>query len=613
MKTMTITKDGVTYYVNEDNICVDIDVDQSVKSFVFYNFNELDKFNGFGYRDTYYDLKNVFKSFPNIKEITINNMISHINISNFMFPNVRKVNSLSYFFKSDTMLINNIGTLINSFCLNENEEIDMTAVRKIQEYAFEGCRSVIYVDDGILSKKPAISFSANSFKGSMIELQPLNDNHMRFFDGIAINAETNSDIVIIPDDTENVTGIVLTDDSLKNKTVIVNRSETLDYFNSIIPIKKLVLKADISTDSIYLLSNLNVSDSIELDKHNPYCKVKDNLLYSKNEEILYSALSNAKGDIIIPNGTKYISSYAFYGNDKIISITMPDSVRLMSESAFQRCSNLKYVRLSSNIKAIPDQCFNENKKLERVDCDGKINLIGKKAFCSCMSLKSIFSLEYCAKIDYRAFSCCFNLDTVKLANNTTLSHESLTCIQNIYIDSKNMLKDVLDAVLFEENDMMNTYNIESKKRGLGIVNIFLNDEQICIPRYMRPCDKSLLMENANILFEDKSFAFYRLFKNIDYTDLKQDLMFYAYKSTKLDSFGDYIKRTSKSIALRYIYENKEDLLLDLLSYNFLSEKALNEILKTISDNGLDDKLSIAKAYILEDINNKNTSKSSFRL
>lgn len=97
---MTITKNGVTYYVNEDNICVDIDVDQSVKNFVFYNFNELDKFNDFGYRDTYYDLKNIFKSFPNIKEITINNMISHINISNFMFPNVRKVNSLSYFFKS---------------------------------------------------------------------------------------------------------------------------------------------------------------------------------------------------------------------------------------------------------------------------------------------------------------------------------------------------------------------------------------------------------------------------------------------------------------------------------------------------------------------------------
>ncbi len=176
-----------------------------------------------------------------------------------------------------------------------------------------------------------------------------------------------------------------------------------------------------------------------------------------------------------------------------------------------------------------------------------------------------------------------------------------------------MLKHVLDVVLFEENDMMNTYNIESKKRGLGIVNISLNDEQICIPRYMRPCDKSLLMENANILFEDKSFAFYRLFKNIDYTDLKQDLMFYAYKSTKLDSFGNYIKRTSKSIALRYISEKREDALLDLFSCDLLSNKALNEILEHISDGGLDDELNIAKAYILEKINQKNASKSSFRL
>lgn len=73
--------------------CNDIDINPGIETVIFGEFN------------AFYLMSDDQKSFPDVKEIHINSNVSSINISNCMFPNVRKITSDSPYFLSDSMLI----------------------------------------------------------------------------------------------------------------------------------------------------------------------------------------------------------------------------------------------------------------------------------------------------------------------------------------------------------------------------------------------------------------------------------------------------------------------------------------------------------------------------
>lgn len=76
-----IKENGITFYMESSSskVCIDIDVDERLETFEFIKSDKVRE----------YKLKNLKKSFPNIKKLVISSRI-YIYISNTLFPNVRE-------------------------------------------------------------------------------------------------------------------------------------------------------------------------------------------------------------------------------------------------------------------------------------------------------------------------------------------------------------------------------------------------------------------------------------------------------------------------------------------------------------------------------------------
>ncbi len=144
-------QDGVAlYYVQNDdgtNKYIDIDVEDDVKSVSFIGIPSIN-----GLEIASVELFDIKKVFPSVKSILIGKDIENININNKMFPNVRCVNSNNDKYKSGNMLVKIMRfdangrcykkpeyRLLNSFCLLENEVLDVTEIDVLEQYAICGC------------------------------------------------------------------------------------------------------------------------------------------------------------------------------------------------------------------------------------------------------------------------------------------------------------------------------------------------------------------------------------------------------------------------------------------------------------------------------------------
>ena len=139
---------------------------------------------------------------------------------------------------------------------------------------------------------------------------------------------------------------------------------------------------------------------------------------------LCKANETLSGDIIIPStfeydGKKYkitkIDFRAFYGNDNITSVEIPDTVKTISREAFNNCTKLEKVTIGANVQTIGHWAFGKCTKLKTVKFPEKLDSIGMSAFAYCSSLKKV---HINAKtVGEYAFEDCSKLATVTFGDN----------------------------------------------------------------------------------------------------------------------------------------------------------------------------------------------------
>ena len=66
------------------------------------------------------------------------------------------------------------------------------------------------------------------------------------------------------------------------------------------------------------------------------------MTYTDGEEVLLLGYLGSEKDIVIPEGVTRIAKYAF-NEDDIVSVTLPESLTEIGDSAFSGCYNLKEV------------------------------------------------------------------------------------------------------------------------------------------------------------------------------------------------------------------------------------------------------------------------------
>ena len=133
--------------------------------------------------------------------------------------------------------------------------------------------------------------------------------------------------------------------------------------------------------SIYDMPKLKVI----IDKKNPYIKMKNGAVYSKNGKEMY-CLINSKKKYKIANGTKSVE----VGPNKILeTVILPSSVENLSDFAFSDCKKIKSVKFNKKLKVIEDFAFQKCQSLNNIVLPKKIDKIGLFAFKDCINLSKV--------------------------------------------------------------------------------------------------------------------------------------------------------------------------------------------------------------------------------
>lgn len=135
---------------------------------------------------------------------------------------------------------------------------------------------------------------------------------------------------------------------------------------------------------------------------------------SKVFDAIRNGLSGAKdGSVNLTlNGAKKIPSNAFRGCTALGSITLGDSVKVISDRTFLNCTSLTSVTIPEGVTSIDIQTFYNCSSLETVTIPKGVTGIGQEAFYKCSSLKSVTIPSTVTEMDKDAFGNCKALESV---------------------------------------------------------------------------------------------------------------------------------------------------------------------------------------------------------
>lgn len=107
------------------------------------------------------------------------------------------------------------------------------------------------------------------------------------------------------------------------------------------------------------------------------------------EESAFSGC-NSLVDIIIPTDITWIGDSAFLNCNKLENITIPNNVTVLGSAAFQGCTNLTTAIISNNITKIGGTTFYGCSNLTQIVIPQDVTSIGSSAFSNCNKLTEIY-------------------------------------------------------------------------------------------------------------------------------------------------------------------------------------------------------------------------------
>lgn len=583
-------------YLDDDFICVDIDIRNGIEKFVF-----LDIANG-------YSLMHIDKTFPDVKELEVRPDVNDINIRNKLFPNIQKVVSESIFFTNNTNLLiySDCGydsILQNTFHKKSDEPIDMRYVDTIGNYAFDGCESTNLVN----LNTSTINIKKHSFSCSAFEKLPY-DNGIICYENILLFIDEKAEHIEIPN---NITRIMEWTDFF-DKNVIVDDFDKANMF-SVAKNRKcrtLTIKnatscyfdLKVCKDFSFFTELRYNADKVNILNMNDDLKVVDDILYADNGKILISLLNQKEVDICIPESVQRIYSRAFYKSN-IKSVYIPDSVKEIDGQAFANCSKLSFVDIGNGVDSLDAAgVFSYCTSLKNIKIPDCVKSIGVAAFRG-SNLKKIKLPKDIRYIGASAFNGCHIKNITLPCSLRCLGQLSLVDVEDITIQG-----DIPEGFLSAINQGYITDN------HIDFVTVHINDIEFTIPSSIsyNKIDKAyniikkIEKKHKNELTEEEFEDLYSLYRL--YSGYKEEV----YIKLMIDAYNKGSKRAEEHLTYKYrkicktLIKNKdENGLIEFLQL-FLPVK--RRVLLNIKDIIYETDMTIAKAYILDMLGTKRNNK-----
>lgn len=130
---------------------------------------------------------------------------------------------------------------------------------------------------------------------------------------------------------------------------------------------------------------------------------------------------NIEGDIVLPSEIDgipvgCIGPSAFYNNEKITSVIIPDTVKEIKNNAFAHCYSLKTVTLPKDLNRIRYSLFTHCDSLASISIPQNCTDIESYAFEFCEELKTVIFNEKLINIGHSAFFHCA-VENIKFPNS----------------------------------------------------------------------------------------------------------------------------------------------------------------------------------------------------
>ena len=120
----------------------------------------------------------------------------------------------------------------------------------------------------------------------------------------------------------------------------------------------------------------------------------------------------------IPSSVNSISNYAFYGCSKLTRVGIPNGVTYIGINAFYNCSALESVLIPSSVTTIDNTAFCQTGLLS-IEIPDSVKLLGGTVFSSCTKLKSATIGNGIKEIGTAAFQSCTSLKSVIIGQAVT--------------------------------------------------------------------------------------------------------------------------------------------------------------------------------------------------
>ena len=172
---------------------------------------------------------------------------------------------------------------------------------------------------------------------------------------------------------------------------------------------------EIGNIAFYHVNNVSYTNNMEATGSPWGAKIANgyvdgSIVYNdSSESAIYGCSSTTIGDIIISDTVKSIEASAFYGCDKITSVTLSNSVTNIGSFAFYCCTALKNVMFGNQLISIGNHAFFACDSITEITIPNSVKSIGLNTFNLCTGLINITISDGVKEIGNNAFGYVNNI------------------------------------------------------------------------------------------------------------------------------------------------------------------------------------------------------------
>ncbi len=322
------------------------------------------------------------------------------------------------------------------------------------------------VKDGTFIYTTNITLTAKWESIFNLELNPFTNSYS--INGLSDYGKNNYTNIEIPSEIDGYKVVNIKDSAFKDCTnltsIVIPEAITCignSAFNGCSNLTEITIPNSVTSIGDFAFSNCE-SLNYNVYKNGEYLGNETNPYL-----ILCGVISTDEQNFIINEGCKIIYNYVFYSYTNLISITIPNSVTSIENSAFDDCSNLTEITIPNSVTSIGDYAFFRCESLTEITIPDSVTSIGNYAFASCASLTEITILSSVISIGGYAFNNCSNLTNIIInsSNVYNLLHPSSYCGYLLkYATTIKVLKSIVDN---EENsnESLNSENYDKTEDG----------------------------------------------------------------------------------------------------------------------------------------------------